>query len=109
MINVFQIANKFKKNHNDINRLIKKYVNDFACFGEIKTIEIKTKGRPKKGFVLNESQYMYLVLLFDNSKHVLKEKVNVIKEFSKARKELNGKTEVISENLQIEECELWEK
>lgn len=82
----FLIAQGFKRNHDQVKRLVKKYETDFLDFGTFHLSKVKSKGRPVEEYLLNEEQVMFLGTLFKNSPIVIKFKKKLIHEFANLKK-----------------------
>jgi len=83
------IADGFDRKHKNIVELIEKHRIDFEDFGGLKRQKLRsTGGRKIEEFLLNEDQAMFLGALLRNSEIVVKFKKNLVKEFSKVRKQL---------------------
>lgn len=92
----YLIAQGFKRKHNTIVKLILKHEEHFITLNNkpflkrliINKVPAKTAGRPVEEYLLNEDQTMFLGTLFNNSKIVVQFKLNLVKSFSKTRKQL---------------------
>lgn len=84
----FLIAEGFKRRHEQITRLVKKYQDKFEELNPLKVQKIKTKGRSVKEYLLTEDQFLFLGTLFKNNDQVVEFKYRIVKEFSKCRKQL---------------------
>lgn len=74
--------------HRALKKLIVDNINDFEDFGVVRFQMQKPSGkggRPTQGYLLNEDQFILLVLLARNSKEVIKLKVRVAKEFARLK------------------------
>ncbi len=86
----YLIAQGFDRKHKYILELINKHLKYFENFGGFKRQKIKTKGRAIEEYLLNEDQVMFLGTLLRNSETVILFKHNLVKEFSKIRRQLNA-------------------
>lgn len=75
--------------HRALKKIITDNMSDFEDLGVVRFQMKKPNakgGRPTKGFVLNEDQFILLVLLARNSKEVIQLKIRVSKEFKRLKK-----------------------
>lgn len=84
----FIIAEGFKRRHEHVTRLVKKYQIKFEEFGHLRWQKVKTKGRSVKECLLNEDQFLFLGTLFKNNDQIVEFKHRLIKEFKKCREQL---------------------
>lgn len=84
----FLLSEGFKRKHEHVTRLVKKYQPKFEGFGHLRWRKIKTKGRSIKECLLNEDQFLFLGTLFKNNDQIVEFKYRVIKDYAKCRKQL---------------------
>ena len=75
--------------HRALKKIISDNISDFEEFGVVRFQMQKPTakgGRPTQGYLLNEDQFILLVLLARNSKEVIALKIRVAKEFSRLKK-----------------------
>lgn len=75
-----ELARRIGCTHVSVKKLIERHKKHEA-FENLNIEKAGKMGRPAKVYMLTESQTLFLVLLMDNSKNVLKEKIKFIKEF----------------------------
>jgi phage regulator Rha-like protein len=82
----------FNNDHRYLIRMVEKYKKDFEEFGVIATHRQqpvgKDGGRPIKALLLNEEQALFLGTLFRNTPEVVRYKKELVRKFTKMRKEL---------------------
>jgi len=84
----FLISKGFKRSHDQIKRLVRKYEQDFLEFGPLHLSKVRSKGRPVEELLLNEDQTLFLGTLLRNSDPVIEFKKRLVKLFSECRKKL---------------------
>ncbi len=79
--------------HRGLKKVIESNVSDFEEYGVVNFQMQKPSskgGRPTKGYLLNEDQFILLVLLARNSPEVVKLKVRVAKEFKRMKQTISN-------------------
>lgn len=79
--------------HRSLKKVIESNVSDFEEYGVVRFQMQKPNskgGRPTKGYLLNEDQFILLVLLARNSPEVVKLKVRVAKEFKRMKQTISN-------------------
>ncbi|MBM7153141.1 Rha family transcriptional regulator [Streptococcus suis] len=76
--------------HHTVTRLLRNHKERFEAFGfyGFEIHKLDGKGRPKKGYHLNEQQATLLVTYLDNTPQVVKFKTNLVKAFFELRQEV---------------------
>jgi phage regulator Rha-like protein len=82
------IAKGFGRRHTHVTRIVQKYKPEFEIFCPLKSQKIHGKGRAINEYLLNEEQFLFLGTLFKNSDIVVRFKHRLVREFSKARRQL---------------------
>lgn len=75
--------------HRALKKLVTDNIDDFESYGVVRFQMQKPSskgGRPTQGYLLNEDQFILLILLARNSKEVVALKVKVAKEFARLKK-----------------------
>jgi len=78
-----------------IQDLIVRYKSELEIFGTLDFDNIKTTGRPKKLYYLNEQQSYLFMTFLKNTKVVKDFKIALIREFFEMRESLNNSTKQI--------------
>lgn len=88
------VAEKYEVQHATVSRLINKYESDFSELGKV-GLEIRpsTRGQSEKVYFLTEDQFFLLVTYMKNTEIARRAKIEFVKAFSKAKKELLARTE----------------
>jgi phage regulator Rha-like protein len=93
----FVIAEKTKREHRVILKLIRQYYDDIKEFGqvtpEVRLIEFETRTQEIEVFDLNEGQATFLITLMRNTPEVLRFKKDLVKAFLNMKKELIARIE----------------
>jgi len=93
----FVIAEKTKREHRVILKLIRQYYDDIKEFGqvtpEVRLVEFETRKQEIEVFNLNEGQATFLITLMRNTPEVLRFKKDLVKAFLKMKKELIARVE----------------
>ena len=79
--------------HRAIKKVIESNLPDFEEYGVVRFQMQKPNakgGRPTKGYLLNEDQFILLVLLARNTKEVVRLKVRVAKEFKRMKQTISN-------------------
>ncbi|GKT04299.1 Rha family transcriptional regulator [Furfurilactobacillus entadae] len=75
-----------------VNDLIRNYQTELKAFGKVEFSVLKSLnpkgGRPRKQWHLNENQATFLITLLDNTPQVVAFKLELVKQFSKQRRQL---------------------
>lgn len=88
------VAEKYEVQHATVSRLINKYENDFNELGKVGfEIRPSTRGQSEKIYTLTEDQFFLLVTYMKNTDIARRAKIEFVKAFSKAKKELLARTE----------------
>lgn len=88
------VAEKYEVQHATVSRLINKYENDFSELGKVGfEIRPSTRGQSEKIYTLTEDQFFLLVTYMKNTDIARRAKIEFVKAFSKAKKELLARTE----------------
>ena len=88
------VAEKYEVQHATVSRLINKYESDFSELGKIGfEIRPSTRGQSEKVYFLTEDQFFLLVTYMKNTEIARRAKIEFVKAFSKAKKELLARTE----------------
>jgi phage regulator Rha-like protein len=84
------VAEQYQVKHRSITDLIVRYESDFREFGELMRFEIApvSSQRATTGFYLTEEQFYLLVTYMKNTEIARKAKIQLVKAFSFAKKEL---------------------
>jgi phage regulator Rha-like protein len=99
----FLLAQGLDREHYIVVELIKKYREDFDDFGELPQRKLKsTGGRAAVEYMLDADQFMFLGTLLKNTTKVVAFKKEIIKQFKKARKQL----ELLSQHRQQPEYQI---
>lgn len=83
------IAEAFARRHDQITKLVDRYLSHFQDFGEVQKEQIKTGGRPTIEYFLNEKHFLFLISLLGNSSDVVEFKTKLIKEYTRLNNNLN--------------------
>lgn len=88
------VAEKYEVQHATVSRLINKYEDDFSELGKVGfEIRPSTRGQSEKVYFLTEDQFFLLVTYMKNTEIARRAKIEFVKAFSKAKKELLARTE----------------
>ncbi len=88
------VAEKYEVQHATVSRLINKYEDDFKELGKVGfEIRPSTRGQSEKVYFLSEDQFFLLVTYMKNTDIARRAKIEFVKAFSKAKKELLARTE----------------
>ena len=88
------VAEKYEVQHATVSRLINKYEDDFRELGKVGfEIRPSTRGQSEKVYFLSEDQFFLLVTYMKNTDIARRAKLEFVKAFSKAKKELLARTE----------------
>ena len=88
------VAEKYEVQHATVSRLINKYEDDFKELGKVGfEIRPSTRGQSEKVYFLSEDQFFLLVTYMKNTNIARRAKIEFVKAFSKAKKELLARTE----------------
>ena len=83
------IAEKTKKKHTSIQKLLGSYSNDFETYGKLRfEIRPSAKGQNQKIYILNEQQATLLMTYLGNNEIVRQFKIRLVQEFFKMRQAL---------------------
>jgi phage regulator Rha-like protein len=82
-VSSIQIAKAFNRRHDQITKLIKRYLPSFNKFGEIKKVIAKTGGRPTTEYFVTEDQFIFLISLLGNSQDVVEFKRKLVSKYTK--------------------------
>lgn len=102
------IAEKLNYDHSSITRTIRKHIEDFKEFDEVRFMDLKSNnskgGRPVKVYLLTENQFILLITYLRNTEQVRIYKKKFVKAFSLTRKELQARTQtrMIAKNIRRE-------
>lgn len=84
------IAEGFDRRHEQVVRLIKKYLAEFEKLNTLEVLSRKNNTRVFNEYMLTESQFFFLGTLFKNSEISIPFKLKLIIEFDKCKKQLNA-------------------
>lgn len=88
------IAEKYEVPHHTITRIIRRYPGDFNEFGKVgQLVQALDSGQSEKTYLLNEEQFYLLVTYMKNTKIARRAKIEFVKAFSRAKKELLARSE----------------
>ena len=88
------VAKAYDVKHHAIQQLINKYEKDFQEFGKVAfEMRASKSGQTEKIFFLTEDQFYLLVTYMKNTEIARRAKIEFVKAFSKAKKELLARSE----------------
>ncbi len=100
------IAEGTGNQHKSVVALVKKHMEYFEKFGNIRFSDLKSTnlqgGRPTKVYYLNEQQATLLMTFLSNSEIVIKFKVELVKQFYHMRQILLEKQTALWQNTRLE-------
>ena len=80
--------------HHTITRIIRRYPDDFNEFGKVgQLVQALESGQSEKEYLINEDQFYLLVTYMKNTEKARRAKIEFVKAFSRAKKELLARTE----------------
>lgn len=89
-----RVAEFYNVEHKAVQQLLKKYANDFYEFGKVPfEMSPSASGQKSKIYFLNEEQFYLLVTYMKNTDIARRAKIEFVKAFSRAKKELLARTE----------------
>lgn len=88
------IAQAYEVKHHAIQQLMTKYESDFSELGKVAfEMRASKSGQGEKIYLLNEDQFFLLVTYMKNTDIARRAKIEFVKAFSRAKKELLARTE----------------
>lgn len=88
------VAGKYEVPHHTITRIIRRYPGDFNEFGKVgQLVQALDSGQSEKTYLLNEEHFYLLVTYMKNTDIARRAKIEFVKAFSRAKKELLARTE----------------
>ena len=100
------IAEGTGNQHKSVVALVKKHMEYFEKFGNIRFSDLKSTnlqgGRPTKVYYLNEQQATLLMTFLDNSEIVIEFKLKLVKQFYQMRQILLEKQTTLWQNTRLE-------
>lgn len=88
------VAEKYEVPHHTITRIIRRYPGDFDEFGKVgQLVQALESGQSEKTYLLNEEHFYLLVTFMKNTEIARRAKIEFVKAFSRAKKELLARTE----------------
>jgi phage regulator Rha-like protein len=88
------LAEQYNVKHRAVQQLVSKYEADFSEFGKVSfQMRPSKSGQNEKIYYLNEEHFYLLVTYMKNTEIARRAKINFVKAFSRAKKELLARTE----------------
>lgn len=88
------VAELYEVPHHTITRIIRRYPDDFNEFGKVgQLVQALESGQSEKEYLINEDQFYLLVTYMKNTEKARRAKIEFVKAFSRAKKELLARSE----------------